>query len=233
VKLPRVPTETPPGPGDAHIDVVLRPSGDALDVYLVQAKHWGVVDGMHIRDVRLKWFRPSFWWYALQVTAELAASVIRDVGLPGHSWIAKLRPTPGSLTAFAVFLAGRHHSASREEWRSHLAGESGHQLSRRDQMNAARGFVWAAVRYRIEDATELVWQPVDAVLRSRTLSNIFIAGPVIVMLVAIVRHDGRYGLVSDIQDPVALGVFLYGVIRTGRWWRAVKPPEPKARRVKE
>jgi hypothetical protein len=33
------------------------------------------------------------------------------------------------------------------------------------------------------------------------------------MLVAIVRHDGRFGLVADIQDPVALRVFLYGVIR--------------------
>jgi hypothetical protein len=53
------------------------------------------------------------------------------------------------------------------------------------------------------------------------------------MLVAIVRHDGRFGLVADIQDPAALGAFLYGVIRTGRWWRGVKPPEPKPRRAKE
>ena len=32
---------------------------------------------------------------------------------------------------------------------------------------------------------------------------------------------------------VGLAIFLYGVIRTGRWWRRVKPPEPKPRRVKE
>ena len=58
-------------------------------------------------------------------------------------------------------------------------------------------------------------------------------GPVAVVLVAIVRHDGRFGLVADVQDPVALGAFLYGVIRTGRWWRGVKPLEPKARRSRE
>jgi len=52
-------------------------------------------------------------------------------------------------------------------------------------------------------------------------------------LVAIVHHDGRFGLVADDQDPVALGAFLYVVIKTGRWWRGVKPPEPKARRAKE
>lgn len=233
MKLPAVTAETPPGPDDAHIDVVLRPSYDALDVYLVQAKHRGVVDGMHVRDARLKWFRPSFWWFALQVTAELVASVVRDVGLPGRSWIAKLRPTPGSLTAFAVFLAGLHHSASREEWRSHLVGELGNQLSRQDQMNAARGFVWAAVRYRIEDATELVWQPVDAVLRSRALSNIFIVGPVLAVVLAILHHDGRYGLVLDIQDPFCVGACTWGTIFGLRKWRKVKPPEHQPRRSRE
>ena len=35
-------------------------------------------------------------------------------------------------------------------------------------------------------------------------------------LLAIVHHDGRFGLVADDQDPVALGAFLYAVIRTGR-----------------
>jgi hypothetical protein len=53
------------------------------------------------------------------------------------------------------------------------------------------------------------------------------------VLFATVHHDGRFGLVADIQDPIALGAFLYGVIRTGRWWRGVRPSEPKARRAKE
>ena len=139
----------------------------------------------------------------------------------------------GSLTGLAVLLAGHKRSATADEWRAHLAGWPGAELSRRDQVHAARGFIWAAVRYRLEDAADQAWRPADAVLGSRTLSNLFMWGPVIVMLVAIVHHDGRFGLVVDVQDPAALGAFLYGVIRTGRWWRRVKPPEPKARRARE
>ena len=95
------------------------------------------------------------------------------------------------------------------------------------------GFIWAAVRYRLQDAADRAWRPVDAVLSSRTLSNLFVWGPVIAMLVAIVHHDGRFGLVADDQDPVALGAFLYVVIKTGRWWRQIKLPGPKPRRARE
>jgi hypothetical protein len=149
------------------------------------------------------------------------------------SWLLKPSLSPGWLTGMAVLLAGRKRSAVRDEWRSHLAGWRGHGLSRREQVRAARGFMWAALRYRLEDVTDLAWRPIDAVLGSRTLSNLFIWGPVIAVLVAIVRHDGRFGIVADDQDPVALGAFLYVVIKTGRWWRQIKLPEPKPRRVKE
>ena len=70
-------------------------------------------------------------------------------------------------------------------------------------------------------------------LGSRTLSSLFARGPSVVMLFAIVRHDGRSGLVADIQDASELGAILCLVIRTGRWWRGVKPPELKARRGRE
>lgn len=62
--------------------------------------------------------------------------------------------------------------------------------------------------------------------------NLFVGGPVIVVLFAIVHHDGRFGLVADDQDPVALGAFLYLVIKTGRWWResSLWSPRPDAPR---
>ena len=138
-----------------------------------------------------------------------------------------------SLIDLAVLLAGRTRPALRDEWRAHLAGESGHDPITRPKIWQALGFVTAAIQYRLADAADLAWRPADAILRSRTLSNLFMWGPVTMMLVAIVRHDGRFGVVADIQDPAALGAFLYGVIRTGRWWRGVKPPEPKARRARE
>ena len=138
-----------------------------------------------------------------------------------------------SLTDLAVLLAGRKRMALRDEWRAHLAGESGHDPDTWPKVRQALGFVASAARFRLADAADLAWRPADAVLGSRTLSNLFVWGPVTVTLVAIVRHDGRFGLVADDQDPVALGAFLYVVIKTGRWWRGVKPPEPKARRARE
>jgi hypothetical protein len=71
------------------------------------------------------------------------------------------------------------------------------------------------------------------VLGLRTLSNLSAGGPVVVMIFAIVRHDGRFGLVADIQDASELSAILYLVIRPGRWWRGVKPPEPEAMRTRE
>lgn len=139
---------------------------------------------------------------------------------------------PQRLANLAAFLAGPKRSSLLDEWRSHLSGETGCGLARKDQIRAARGFLVAAVRYRLRDAASLAWRPADAVLCSRTLSNLFVWGPVALVLVAIVRHDGRFGLVTDIQDAGELGAFLYGVIRTGRWWRGVKLPEPKARRAR-
>jgi hypothetical protein len=138
-----------------------------------------------------------------------------------------------SLVDLAALLAGNRRPALRDEWRAHLAGESGHAPVTWRKIRQALGFVASGIRFRFADAADLAWRPADAVLRSRTLSNLFVGGPVIVVLATIVRHDGRFGLVADIQDPGELGVILYAVIRTGRWWRGVKPPEPKARRTKE
>ena len=139
---------------------------------------------------------------------------------------------PSRLTGVALWLAGRKRLALAVEWRAHLVGDEGRELSPREKLLAASGFVVAATQLRLRDAADLAWRPIDAVLGSRTLSNLFVSGPVIVVLVAIVHHDGRFGLVADGQAPVALGAFLYLVIKTGRSRRGVKPPEPKARRAR-
>jgi len=139
----------------------------------------------------------------------------------------------GTLTNLAVLLAGSRRRELRDEWCAHLAGESGHDRATLRRNRKALGFVVSAVRFRLADAADLAWRPVDAVLGSRALSNLFVWGPVIVMLLAIVRHDGRFGLVSDIQDPIALGFFLFMVIKRGRKWRGIKLPEPKPRRSRE
>ena len=153
----------------------------------------------------------------------------RRPGKPQRAAAASVRGTLG----LAVFLAGSSRPALRDEWRAHLAGESGHDTATWAKFRQALGFIASAARFRLQDTADLAWRPIDAVLASRTLSNLFVGGPVIVVLFAIVHHDGRFGLVTDIQDAGELGALLYGVIRTGRWWRGVKPPEPEARRARE
>jgi hypothetical protein len=184
-----------------------------------------VITVLRITDEEIIWTAPDHPIWSTQLRK--GGTRARRVPARRHA------VSPRRLTDAAAFLAGRKRERLRDEWLCHLAGELGRVLTRKDQLRAARGFLWAALRLRLQDAAASAWRPADAVLGSRTLSNLFVWGPVTVMLVAIVRHDSRFGLVADVQDPAALGAFLYGVIRTGRWWRGVKPPEPKPRRIKE
>jgi hypothetical protein len=140
--------------------------------------------------------------------------------------------SPRSLTRVAVILAGQKRSAVGEEWRRHLLGESDHGLIQREQIRAARGFVWAAVRYRLQDAIDQAWRPVDAVLRSRTWSNLFVLIPSAMVSLFILRNEGTLGVLKSAESITAIGGIFYGLIRVGRSWRDAKPPEPKVRRVK-
>lgn len=252
MKLPCDLAATPPGggSGEPHVDLVLDTDKLRIDAYLVQGKSkyalqvkqiapgHKVLTGRdaelrrvqeHLFEIRRRWYNPTRWMFALMFRLGWvvgAALRSRPAGLKTHS-------ASRSLTAFAGLLAGRKHSASRVEWLAHLAGEPGYQLGRRSQIFAALGFVVAAARFRFEDATELGWVPVDAVLRSRFLSGIFITGPVLAVVLVILRHDGRYGLVLDIQDPFCVGACTWGAIFGLRKYRKVKPAEPKPRRAKE
>ncbi len=137
------------------------------------------------------------------------------------------------LTDLAALLAGRKRPALRAEWRAHLAGESGHEPVTWQKVREAFGFVASAVRCRCSDAAEAAWAPVDAVLKSRTLSNFFVLAPTWAAAYLVLRHEGTLGVVKAAESIGMIGGTLYGLVRVGRWWRDVKPPEPKARRVKE
>ena len=147
------------------------------------------------------------------------------------------RPLAGlsvrSLTGLAALLAGRKRPALRAEWRAHLAGETGHDPVTWQKVREALGFVASAIRCRCSDAAEATWTPVDAVLKSRTRSNLFVLVPTWAAAYLLLRHEGTLGVVKAAESISAIGGTLYGLIRVGRWWRNVKPPEPKARRAKE
>lgn len=176
---------------------------------------------------------PAFWWLPA-LAGVLGVAFLT----PTASFLSHLRNqlkamSVSSLTDLAALLAGSRRPVLRAEWHAHLAGESGHDPVTWRKVRQALGFVVAAIQLRLADAAGLAWRPADAVLRSRTLSNLFVWGPVIVAAVAIVRREGRYGLVVGDQQLAELGGSLYLAIRVGRWWRNVKPPEPKARRARE
>jgi hypothetical protein len=54
-----------------------------------------------------------------------------------------------------------------------------------------------------------------------------------VVVIYIRSQYGTIGVITSAESVLAIGGGLYGLIRIGRWWRDVKPPEPKARRARE
>jgi hypothetical protein len=137
-----------------------------------------------------------------------------------------------SLTQVAVLLAGQKRSAVGMEWRGHLLGEPEHGLTQREQIRAAGGFVWAAIRYRLQDATDQAWRPIDAVLRSRTWSNLFVLIPTTMVSLLILRDEGALGVVKSAESIGTIGGSFYWLLHAGRRRRDVKPPDPKVRHVK-
>jgi hypothetical protein len=134
------------------------------------------------------------------------------------------------IADLAAILAGRKRPGLREEWQAHLAGEAGHELPAWWKVAAALGFVAAAVRYRLMDAADILWIPTDAVLKSRPLSNLVVGMPTVTAAAILFRHAGTVGVVGSAESIAAVGGSLHALIRVGRWWRGVKPVDPKLRR---
>jgi len=145
-----------------------------------------------------------------------------------HAWYARI--SPQKLTSLAVFLAGRERAVLATEWRSHLSGETGSGLSADRQVREAAGFVVAAVRYRLQDIADFVWQPVDAVLASRTWSNLFVLFATLTIILIHLHHGGLYELADNLEGVGVVWGAAFGLIHVGRWWRDVKPREHKPRK---
>jgi hypothetical protein len=117
------------------------------------------------------------------------------------------------LTGLAVFIAGHERAAAlNDEWRGHLAGEGGHGLaSSRQERDAARGFLVAALRTRLQDAADAAWGPADAILASRELSNLIVMLPTLIVAVIFIHRGGLYELVSNLVNVAAVWSAAYGL----------------------
>jgi len=147
-----------------------------------------------------------------------------------HSPAWLRRVLPDRLTGLAVFIAGRKRAAVGAEWRSHLSGENGVGLPSRRQAREAAGFVLAAVRYRIQDFTDLAWRPVDALLASREMSSLTVVLATLIIVVFFLRRGGVNDLADHLDSVAVVLAFALAAIHRGRQYRRVKPPKRKPRR---
>ena len=204
---------------------VLLAIGDRLSFGL-----WGIHAGAQVARIISV---PAGAGVVLIVSSDLLRAV-RNSSLPGNQLGRQLaRFSVRGLTDLAALLAGRKRPALRAEWRAHLAGWSGHDSADWEKVRQALGFVASAIRCRCSDAADAAWVPVDAVLKSRILSNLFVFIPAAMAAYIVLRHDGTLGVVTAAESIIAIGGMMHGLIRVARWWRNVKPPEPKARRAEE
>jgi hypothetical protein len=70
------------------------------------------------------------------------------------------------------------------------------------------------MRYRAQGAADLAWRSADAVLRSRTKSNLFVWLPVLGIVLAVAHHDGWYGLVANAQNLIETWAGRYAAVRS-------------------
>ena len=138
-----------------------------------------------------------------------------------------------AMTAVAGFLAGPRRARLCDAWAADLCGdpETGKQPSARRRASLAAGFIVAALRCRLDDAADLAWQPVDALLSSRHASNLATFVPVTMAAGLIVTRDGFYGLIANADNLGVIAGVPYAAIKGLRKYRQIstpKRPEKKA-----
>lgn len=83
----------------------------------------------------------------------------------------------------------------------------------------------------LRHGVELTWAPVDAVLAARDLSNLVVMAATLAVAVLCVCDGGLTSLIMNLPALAVVWGATYGLIRLGRWWRGVGPPnhEPPCR----
>jgi hypothetical protein len=193
---------------------------------------------------------PPIVWLLLRIAGLLIAGFFTAMALAASALVVRayLRRARGrhrrirvslagisvcSLTSLAGALAGRGGFALLQESDAHVAGHSGHDTPSWAKVKEAAGFVVAGVRYRGQDWADAAWRPVDAALRSRFLSGLFVAVPTIVVAFEVLTHKGAMTVLTSWGSIFCVGTGLAASIKGGRKYRDVQPPEPKARQAKE
>ena len=81
------------------------------------------------------------------------------------------------------------------------------------------------LRRRFRHGVELAWSPVDAVLAARDLSNLLVMAATLAVAIMCACEGGVTALIMNLPALAVVWGAAYGLIRLGRWWRGVRPPE--------
>jgi len=81
------------------------------------------------------------------------------------------------------------------------------------------------LRRRFRHGIELAWSPVDAVLAARDLSNLVVMAATLAVAILCARDGGLTAVIMNLPALAVVWGAAYGLIRLGRWWRGVRPPE--------
>jgi hypothetical protein len=132
-----------------------------------------------------------------------------------------------AIAALAGLLAGGRHAHLREAWTADLYGdpEAGSLPSARSRLELTAGFVIAALRCRLDDAADLAWRPVDALLSSWHGSRLAAYMPITVALCLVLSHEGFYGLITNTENLGVIAAAPYAAIKVLRKYRQIATPK--------
>jgi hypothetical protein len=158
-------------------------------------------------------------------------------GLPDGTAMRRARRTEFAirgLTLLAGILAGRKYAHLPQAWAADLCGnpEAGELPPLGQRLRLSAGFAAAALRCRLDDAADLAWKPVDALVSSWNGSNLAVLMPVTIAVGLILPREGFYGLIANAENLGVIAVAPYGAIKGIRKYRQIDTPKrPEKKRA--
>ncbi|MEV8526132.1 hypothetical protein AB0451_18510 [Streptomyces sp. NPDC052000] len=112
--------------------------------------------------------------------------------------VARKRTKPRRTLFVAAAIAGRSRTHLREGWAALLAGDpdNGLVLTSRQRRRLVAGFLVAALRFRLRDAVQPLWVPVDWLLSAQSRTETDIALTVGAQVIYIAWGDGLHALLT-------------------------------------
>jgi len=165
------------------------------------------------------------WWFRPR-GRDVGKNIQRE-GLLGRLLFEINDRLPYQVTCIALKMAGRKRAYLREAWDSDLLDEDGSFLPLPTRLCHVAGYIFASVRYRLDDVGILLGCWLDSVLISRNRTYAAAGAAFTIPAAMIFSRSGLYGLIANAEALAVIFAALCASIRRLRKWRGVRPPEAK------